>query len=394
MEFNESLKQKRLNYGISQQKLAVTSGFSREYLNKIENGKESPSEKARSKLIAALEQLNPNKELELVFDYVRLRFETHDVQHVIENILKIKMKYLVYEDFAFYGYVAKYVFSNIQIMISPEGDEKGTLIELKGQGCREFESLLVAQGRTWFDFFVHCEKENAVYKRIDLAINDKEGILSIPYLAEKCKKRELISKFRSFQALGSGKFESEEHPSFVGTTLYIGSLKSDIYFCFYEKNMEQMMKKGTPVEETEIKNRYEIRLKNDRAYHAIQDLLIYRNVEQTVFNIINTYIVFLQVGKTKKKSSWKMDTAWEYFMGKNREKLKLTTEPKPMELSRTLLWLRRQVAPTLKMLLLIDRENHTNKINELLNDTNLSRKHEKIIEQQTAILQEMIMKEE
>lgn len=131
-----------------------------------------------------------------------------------------------------------------RVMISPEEDEKGTLIELKDQGCRDFESLLVAQGRSWFDFFKQCEKENVHYKRIDLAINDKVGFLSIPYLAEKCRRRELASKFRSFQELGSGKFAEESEEQFVGTTLYIGSLKSDIYFCFYEKNIEQMIKKG------------------------------------------------------------------------------------------------------------------------------------------------------
>ncbi|OJG43008.1 hypothetical protein RV02_GL002928 [Enterococcus gilvus] len=357
----------------------------------IENGSYEPSIKMQADIQEALNRMNPGKELELVFDYVRIRFETHDVQYVIEKILKIKMKYMIYDDYAFYGYIAKYVFSNIQVMISPEEDDKGTLIELKGQGCREFENILLAQGRSWFDFFVRCEKEKVFYKRIDLAINDNVGILSIPFLGEKCKQRELISKFRSFQSLGSGKFESEENESFVGNTLYLGSLKSDIYFCFYEKNIEQMVKKGVPAEEIEIINRYEIRLKNDRAYNTIQDLLVYRDVEQTVFSIINTYIVFLEVGKTKKKSSWKMDRSWERFIGPDRGKLKLTMEPKPIELGRTLLWLRRQVAPTLKMLLLIDEENSTNRINDLLNDTNLTKKHEKMIEQHTAILQEILM---
>lgn len=394
MEFGQWLRETREEYQLSQQRLAVESGCSRRYISMIETEKYFPSEKMQADIVSALEQLNPNKQLEMVFDYVRLRFDTHDVKHVIEDILKIKMKYMLYEDYAFYGYLAKYIFSHIQVMISTEEDEKGTLIELKGQGCREFESLLVAQGRSWFDFFMQCEKENVHYKRIDLAINDKVGILSIPYLAEKCRRRELTSKFRSFQELGSGKFAEESEEQFVGTTLYIGSLKSDIYFCFYEKNIEQMIKNGVSLEEAKIKNRYEVRLKNDRAYHAIQDLLIYRNCEQTVFNIIYSYIVFLEVNKKKKKSKWKMDAVWAHFMGENREQLKLTTDPKPVELNQTMAWLRKQVAPTLKMLLLIDRENNTNKINELLNETNLSKKHEKMIEQHTVMIKELIVDDE
>jgi len=391
--FGKWLREKREEYRVSQQQLAVTSHCSRRYISMIETEKYIPSEKKQADLMVAIEQFDPDKELELVFDYVRLRFDTHDVRHVIEDLLRIKMKYVIYEDYAFYGYIAKYVFSHIQVMISPEEDKKGTLIELKGQGCREFESLLLAQNRTWFDFFVQCEKENVHYKRIDLAINDKIGILTIPYLAEKCKHRELTSKFRSFQALGSGKFEGEEEKPFVGNTLYIGSLKSDIYFCFYEKNIEQMIKLGVPMEEAKIKNRYEIRLKNDRAYHAIQDLLIYRKVDQTVFSIIQTYISFLEVGKTKNKKKWKMDVQWEQFVGEHRKKMKLTTTPKPVEMSQTIAWLRKQVFPTLKVLLLIDQENNTNKINDLLNVTVLSKKHEKMIEQHTTMLKELMTDE-
>ena len=39
--------------------------------------------------------------------------------------------------------------------------------------------------------------DGGVMKRIDLAINDHTGILDIPELAEKCRKREYIGKSRS-----------------------------------------------------------------------------------------------------------------------------------------------------------------------------------------------------
>ena len=41
-------------------------------------------------------------------------------------------------------------------------------------------------------------------KRIDLAINDHTGILDIPELAEKCRKREYIGKSRSYKFYQSG----------------------------------------------------------------------------------------------------------------------------------------------------------------------------------------------
>ena len=43
-------------------------------------------------------------------------------------------------------------------------------------------------------------------------------------------------------------------------------------------------------------------------------------------------------------------TAGAWFIGDNRQSLKLTTKPEPYTLDRTLRWVQRQVAPTLKML--------------------------------------------
>ena len=35
-----------------------------------------------------------------------------------------------------------------------QDEEKGTLLELKGKGCRQFESYLLAQERSWYDFLI------------------------------------------------------------------------------------------------------------------------------------------------------------------------------------------------------------------------------------------------
>ena len=42
-----------------------------------------------------------------------------------------------------------------------------------------------------------------------------------------------------------------------------------------------------------MKNRFEIRLKNDRAYHATLDLMTYEEAGRTAFSIINRYIRFV-----------------------------------------------------------------------------------------------------
>ena len=115
----------------------------------------------------------------------------------------------------------------------------------------------------------------------------------------------------------------------MGDTLYIGSLKSEVYFCIYQKDYEQYVKLGIPLEENPVKNRFEIRLKNERASKAIEDLIKHQNAEHTAFQIINRYLRFADKDDTKRRRDWQTSERWEWFIGKNRGELRLTTKPEP-----------------------------------------------------------------
>ncbi|MCO7128361.1 replication initiation factor domain-containing protein [Sporolactobacillus shoreicorticis] len=385
----QRLKEKRLSYGLSQNRLAVAAGMTRQYLNDIENGRASPSEDIKIALLKALERLNPDAPLEMLFDYVRIRFPTTDVKHVIEEILLLKINYMLHEDYGLYSYTEHYALGDIFVMVSPD-EQKGVLLELKGRGCRQFEGFLLAQHRSWFDFFRVVIGEGGIFKRLDLAINDKAGILNIPQLTEKCRHEECISVFRSFKSYRSGELIRREEKEAMGHTLYIGSLKSEIYFCLYEKDYEQYVKNDIPIEEAEVKNRFEIRLKNERAYHAILDLMAYQDAERTAFSIINRYLRFVDQVKNKRRSAWPINESWAWFMGKKREKLKLTTQPEPYSFDRTLSWLQRQVAPTLKIALWLDQIHDTAVIDDMIRQAKLTKRHEKIFQQQVDTAKQMI----
>ena len=191
-------KEKRTQYGVSQNQLAVMAGVSREYVSRLESGKVALTEEIKVKFTNALERLNPDNPLEMVLDYVRIRFPTQDVKHVVEDILKLRFDVMIHEDFGFYSYAEHYVLGDVFVLTSPD-KEKGTLLELKGKGCRQMESYLLAQHRSWYDFLMDALIEGGVMKRLDLAINDMAGILDIPELTEKCSHEECISVFRSFK---------------------------------------------------------------------------------------------------------------------------------------------------------------------------------------------------
>lgn len=367
------------------------AGISREHLSRIEAGKVAVKEDMKEKLMGALEKFNPDLPLSMLFDYVRIRFPTMDIKHVIEDILKLNMSFLLHEDYGYYSYTEHYYIGDIFIFTSMD-EEKGVLLELKGKGCRQFESYLLAQERSWYDFLMDALVDGGVMKRLDLAINDLTGILDIPDLTARCTNEECISVFRSFKYYASGELVKHEEAdkTSMGHTLYIGSLKSEVYFCCYEKNYEQYAKLGIPIEEVPIKNRFEIRLKNERAYYAVRDLLTYYDAERTAFSIINRYVRFVDRQEDKRKSDWKLTDRWAWFIGKDRPPLKLTTQPEPYTLDRTLRWVARQVAPTLKMLKEIDAGNGTDYLKTIEKQAKLTDKHKDIIKQQTASVEEIV----
>ena len=394
-EWIQDFADRRLQYGVSQTKLAVMAGISREHLSRIESGKVAVTEEMKVKLLEALEKFNPEEPLTMLFDYVRIRFPTLDIGHIIKDILQLNIQYMIHEDFGHYSYTEHYYIGDIFVYTSPD-EEKGVLLELKGKGCRQFESYLLAQERSWYDFLMDALVDGGVMKRLDLAINDHTGMLDIPELTEKCRNEECVSVFRSFKSYASGELvkHEEQDKAGMGYTLYIGSLKSEVYFCVYEKSYEQYIKLGIPIEEAPIKNRFEIRLKNERAYYAVRDLLTYYDAERTAFSIINRYVRFVDKEADKKRSDWKLSVRWAWFIGENREPLKLTTKPEPYTLDRTLRWIQRQVDPTLKMLETITAKTGIDYLKEIRKSTKLTEKHYKIIEQQTTSTEDVILEKE
>lgn len=368
------------------------AGVSREYVSRVESGKVALTEEIKGKFTDALEKLNPENPLEMVLDYVRIRFPTQDIRHVIEDILQLKLDVMIHEDYGFYSYAEHYVLGDVFVLASPD-KEKGTLLELKGKGCRQMESYLLAQHRSWYEFLMDALVEGGVMKRLDLAINDMTGILDIPELTEKCNHEECISVFRSFKSYRSGELvrSNEQDRYGMGNTLYIGSLKSEVYFCIYEKDYEQYAKYDIAIEDTKIKNRFEIRLKNERAFYAIRDLLEHDNPERTAFQIINRYVRFVDKDDTKPRSDWRISEEWAWFIGEHRGSLKLTTKPEPYSFERTLHWLSHQVAPTLKLALRLDKMNHTQIVHDIITHAKLTEKHEKILKQQAAAAKEVVL---
>ncbi|MGF7105694.1 phage replication initiation protein [Lachnospiraceae bacterium PH1-22] len=394
-EFIRVLKKRRKTYGVTQKELEEKGGYFQDYISRIENGQSlsTLNDELKEEILTVLETFNPDFQLTMLFDYVRIRCPTNDIDWVAKNLMMMKLDYFVHEDYGFYSYDEQYILGDITLMVSAS-EQMGTLIELKGKGCRQFENVLEAQKRTWFEFLRDCYRADCKFKRIDLAINDWVGMLDIPHFIKKCEYGEWVSFFNSFKVVRSGEKKNSYEKEEMGDTLYLGSMKSDIYFCVYEKDYEQSIKLGVERSEVDIKNRFEIRLKNERALFAIEDMLATHDVEDTCFSIINRYLRFIDKERTDKKGNYLLDSKWEWFIGDNRNQLKLTTQPEPYTLERSEQWLSKQVAPTLKMFLTLDEKKQTKVVENMLEHAKMSEKQKKIIKQQLVNIDDVIDRKE
>ncbi len=383
--WREQIRTKRKKLHLTQDQVALRVGITARHLRRLEKGERQPSVALKKNLTEVLNNWIDDPELTLLIDYVRIRFPTRDYLRIITEVLELDKNKFYHEPFAYFGYHDMYVYANLQVMIAgPDDHKRGVLLELKGKGCRIMESILLVHNQTWYDLFRRCLAHNGVFKRLDLAINDLYGLINIPELIDKCEHDECISVMRHFEGIRSGMMTNSTDDDGIGSTLYIGSQKSDIYFCLYEKAKEQIAKRGAEAD-LSIVNRLEIRLKNERARAAIDDLLIYRDPERTAFGIIKRYIRFVDRRRKLAREDWPLNRRWVYFCGKNRQPLRLTVKPEPIDLEKTRTWIRKQVAPMLNVLFQIDGYYGKTTTMEDIRQANLTDKHQKLIKQHTII---------
>jgi phage replication initiation protein len=382
----QSIKASRLRFRMTQTEFAKEIGVSRQVISDLERGIARVSEETLKKIFDYIADQDRHDPLECIIDYLRVTFPIHDTAIIFENVLKIDKAYFAEVDSHLYGYIGGYQLDYIQVLYSKKNDERGVLIQLSGQGCRQFEAFLEAQGRTWFDFFYACFDYKCRVTRLDLAINDYKEYLSIPTLLNKIFRQELISRFRKFDFNGSGSISERKQE---GTSIYFGSKKSEFYITFYQKNYEQARKLRIPVEEVPIKNRYEMRFKNERAMLVITEFMKSGDLSTIVLGIMKDYLLFTDRRADVNRKYWKINRKWAYFLG-DVEKMRLAVEPNDQLYERSKNWFKRTAAATAKVILEIDKIKGTEELQEILDEIELSDKHLHVIEAQTTDIKDMI----
>ena len=122
----------------------------------------------------------------------------------------------------------------------------------------------------------------------------------------------------------------------------------------------------------------------------MDDLLEMEDVACTAYSIINHYVRFVDADPEQECRNWPLNERWVWFLNGQYRSIKLTTKPEEYTLDRTLLWLTRQVAPSLKMVQKLDDLRGTRLAKDMIEEANLSPHHKKILKQQQAALDDVV----
>jgi len=204
----------------------------------------------------------------------------------------------------FYGYKWRYYFDGISIHYDGKEDQ-GVLLEMSGQGCRVFETY---GNGDWEKLFSRFTSDCYNITRLDVAYDDHTGTLDIEKIAELTEKNLYLSKATKWTVERSSD----------GTTVYIGSKKSETLIRFYDKGKERGY--GDDVHWI----RCELQLRRDRAQNFIKlDLPI----GEKFGKVLNNYLRFVVENPKdpEHKHRWKTEQWWIDFV-KTVEKISIYTK--------------------------------------------------------------------
>ena len=231
------------------------------------------------------------------------------------------------------GYRKGLIRGNVRILFDGTSG-MGTHIEASGKGCRELEGDGLISD--WSIFLKNIIESEAKFSRLDVAIDDRTGCLSMPNILDCFNSGLIVSRYKTGRVISGRKLNDATE---LGSTLYLGSSSSDTMIRLYDKAAESG-EEGNHI-------RVELQTRNDRA-NILGTALAYLGFEE-VPGIIKGYLDFKVPSSCSQRERWDTQEWWNRFLS-GAKKLRLSTAPVIRSVDKSLEWCRKQVAPTLAML--------------------------------------------
>lgn len=377
-DLGESIRVSREEKGWTQRYLAEKVGISRSLLSKVEKGtRQLSAEKLNLILDSLQEELVPVNRV--LIDYLTIHFFSNQHLKLIEAIIGMPIERFEELDYAPKGYIGQYVWNQvITIRYSIDDTVKGTVMEFSGQGCKHLAMRLKTAKSNWQEFFRKVLAYQGNFTRIDFTLDDFVGSLSIPELKRKVTLGHVWTTFQVSESHGGTDITNNESN---GETLYLGSKKSQCRFCFYQKDYEQRKRRGIPLEEAEVKNRFELRYRKEKAQSLAKIISRTHDLTKLFFELLNGAICFYD--RDPNDPGAKVDKKWAAFIG-NHGAITISLETIPQSFEKSMNWLIHGVSPSLAFIAQVDQTFHSSLLSLIIEQGEMNPRQIKLLQNMKA----------
>lgn len=294
--------------------------------------------------------------------------------------------------YGFAGYHVTYKLGTIEIM-HDENEEK-YLINMSGQGCREYELL---SGHDFVHFFSLMNHLYPVYTRLDIAVDIYNNIFNTNMFRKAVYNKQCVTRLTKWGNRQEGLIVSGDDVVTMDS-FYLGGKSSRYFINVYDKKLERA-DKDLHVD-VETWTRLEVRFKNEYAEQMIRAILL-NNDEfgKEIFEFLNDKVSFLKLKVAKESKNRSRDAQdvknqaewWRSFLNTTK-KLHLTVYKPDLPLLSSKAWLLDKVSTTLALFnMYYSSEDYEKLLNDLklLGDEKMSKKHLKRLEHQKMLDEEI-----
>lgn len=378
---SQNIARLREIFGLSQLEFANKVGVGKRTIQYIENGKQKISKNVIKKLRENMPELKTKFDVQ--FDWLSITFPDLIGEQVIYDVLKLDRSLFTTKSTSLQFYSREYAFAGehklFVLDFEPKVDEftgelvqdLGTTVTMTGQGIRIFEKALFEQNLTWRQFFDIVERYRGHATRIDVAINDKLGLIDMNQIIDKVRKKLYWTKFRKPMIHGLDS---------TGWTAVFG--KRPFVIRMYDKKKEQA-EKGN---ETDILTRIELEYRDERADELLNAFIKENNLVGFVFDCLYTYIWFTDdeipeeyYDKPEVRKNIENDikplASWALFVSIGKT-MRFRHEPREQTVNDIEKWVLTAVVPSLQIL---KRTGRFNEVLKAMEEVELRPDQEKLI---------------
>lgn len=274
-------------------------------------------------------------------DYFAVTVKNIPPEKVLTDLLLIPLEDFTLNNWGINKYQRHYACSEIKVYFNEDRLSMGVFIELKGQGCRQYEEFLDGNENNWIALISRLYQYTVNFTRLDIARDVFDNSLDVQQIYDYCRKGLCISKAKHFEYHEKSVLENGER---VGETVAIGS-RGNQQWCIYNKRMEQLGKQELVKYQSWI--RAELRCWQEKANIIAEQLFLKRPLSSIYFEAINGHYRFVQPNSTDKNRWRRKKVKWwiDYLNTENQTMLSvIRTKP---TLRQSEAWTEKQVAKTL-----------------------------------------------